>query len=166
MQKPIKLLMSLLPFILFSCYDFVGGSNMSKRMLSIALPAPSDVAKLHIGVFDGAITTETMIYNQTVAAGSSIPFDLPVGINRIILVWAEGFDGIANYFGSLGPINIDINEDGGMLLPIVMKRFSRETPYQSFNLQNKEMFLSGIIFPGLYLMNFKLMIWVLHPSDF
>lgn len=95
---------------------------MSKRMLNIALVAPGDVAKLHIGVFDSTISTETMIYNQTVAAGSSIPLDLPVGVNRIVLVWAESFDSIANYYGSIGPVTID--ESGDTPLPIQMKKFS------------------------------------------
>lgn len=130
MKKIFRAIILLMPFILFSCFEFVSGANTSKRMLNLALAAPGDVAKLHIGVFDGAITPETMIYNQTVAAGSSIPMDLPVGINRIVLVWAEGFDGLANYFGSIGPIAIE--ENGDTPLPIQMKRFDNNTA--SFNI--------------------------------
>ena len=121
MKKIFRALILLMPFVLFSCFEFAGGANMSKRMLNLAIAAPGDVAKLHIGVFDSAISTETMIYNQTIAAGSSIPLDLPVGNNRIILVWAEGFDGIANYYGSVGPVTID--ESGDSPLPIRMIRF-------------------------------------------
>lgn len=134
MKRLFHILILLMPFTLFSCFEFVGGTNMSKRMLNIAIAAPGDVAKLHIGVFDTVISAETMIYNQTVAAGSSIPLDLPTGINRIVLVWAEGHDGLANYYGSIGPIIIDESED--TTLPIQMKKFYTNGSTNAFNIQD------------------------------
>jgi hypothetical protein len=116
-----KLLIILMPLILFSCFEYVGTST-SKRVLNLALAAPPDVAKLHIAVFNGVATPDQLIYKQTVAAGSSIPFEVPAGDNRIIVVWAEGYDGYANYYGYTPPINI--SEDNTIPVPIKMNPFS------------------------------------------
>jgi hypothetical protein len=129
MKKTAGLLIALLPLFLLSCFEFVG-TGMSKRMLNLALAAPGDVAKIHVAVFEGVATPDRLISRQSFAAGSSIPIDVPAGDNRLILVWAEGFSGNANYFGSFGPVSID--ENGNTPLPIRMIRFNNNAA--SFNL--------------------------------
>lgn len=133
MKKTLKILIVLMPFVLFSCFEFVGGANMSKRILNLAIAAPADVSKIHIAVFDGAMTPDRVIYKQSFVAGSSIPLDLPTGINRIVVVWAEGFSGTGIYYGSLGPVTIQ--EGDNTLLPIQMIRFHTNSTIDAFNLQ-------------------------------
>jgi hypothetical protein len=124
MKRTIVPALAVITFLCLSCFEYVGIST-SKRLLNLALAAPGDVAKLHIAVFDSVVTPDQIIYKQTVAAGSNIPLDVPVGDNRIIVVWAEGYSGLANYFGFIGPVSID--ENGSTPLPIRMIRFNTNT---------------------------------------
>lgn len=124
-----------MPFVLFSCFEFVGTGNTAKRLLNLAIAAPGDVAKIHVAVYDGALTPDRVVYNQSFTAGSSLNLELPAGVNRYIVVWAEGFNGTGIYFGSIGPVTIQEQDTDSFPLPIQMTRFHTSASTDAFNVQ-------------------------------
>jgi hypothetical protein len=130
-MKKFFLLMACIPIFFISCFEYDG--RTSRALVKALVKFPSDVAKIHVGIFDGAVLPENLLEKQTLNPGASLDLQVPPGNNRIIVIWAENAAGIANYFGSTPPMTIE--EDTNPLIPIQMKKFSSETP-PSFGLNH------------------------------
>jgi hypothetical protein len=129
MKYLIKISVLFFPLILFSCFEY---NSTSRQLLQILNAGPSDIARVHVGVYDGVVSLETELLRETYESGSQFPLEAPPGNNRIFLIYAEGYSGNAKYYGVTPPLTIDENDNPPIV--IRMLKFSAASTFNGINL--------------------------------
>lgn len=145
MKRLVKILILFSPIILFSCFEYVSNGS-SRQLLRILLAAPSDIARIHLGVYDGVVAPETELLRQTFDNGSQFTLQAPSGNNRIFLIYAEGYSGKAKYYGVTPPLTILENDDSQIV--IRMQKFSTAETFNGGNSTGSRLTWNAI--PGAY----------------
>lgn len=131
MKRHVKAMILLLPFVMFSCFYFTESSS-SRQTLKILLISPSDVVRMHVGVYEGIVTYETELYRETVEGNILPSLQAPPGLNRIFLLYAEGSSGRANYYGVTPPLTIQKGDT--LSITVKMQKFSDAPTFNFVNL--------------------------------
>lgn len=131
MKRLLSLIVLAFTVILVSCFDFVG-TGRSRQLLNVAIGAPGDVAMIYLGVYDSTISLGTELMRQTFNGLSQLDLHAPPGMNRIFLVYAQGYSGNANYYGVTPPVTI-LDEDEELPLVIQMHRFADASTFNAYN---------------------------------
>ncbi len=98
-----------------SCFYITGKGGDAKVLLSIWSRVPANVAKIHVAVCEGAISSDTVLNVQTFEPGSMITVTAPAGAARIMYVVTEDYQGYINYSGASTPVDLESNSETALV---------------------------------------------------
>jgi hypothetical protein len=119
-MKKIFILISFIPILLVSCFEYDG--RTSRALIKAMVHFPSDVAKIHVAVYDGAILPERLLLTQTATPSTGLDISVPAGELRMFLIVGEDYEGYAKYYGTSGPYSV--SEDNTVNVVASMKPFA------------------------------------------
>jgi hypothetical protein len=119
-MKKIFILMAFIPVLLISCFEYDG--RTSRALIKALVRFPSDVAKIHVAVYDGAILPDNILLTETATPSSGLNISVPAGENRMFLILGEDYEGLAKYYGVSGPYNV--SEDSMVDVVANMKKIA------------------------------------------
>jgi hypothetical protein len=103
-MKKIFILISFIPIFFVSCFEYEG--RTSRALIKALVHFPSDVAKVHVAVYDGAILADRLVLTETAIPSTGLNITVPPGENRMFLIVGEDYAGLAKYYGVSGPYHV------------------------------------------------------------
>ncbi|MBN1531483.1 MAG: hypothetical protein JXA20_02365 [Spirochaetes bacterium] len=117
MKRLFMMICTVLAMGPLSCY-IVNTERGTSRVL-LASNFPAGVTALHVGVFQGTATEENLLAYQVFYPGTTVALNVPAGSSRVFVIWGEGSNGIATYYGYAGPLSTG---DETVQVPITMRK--------------------------------------------